>query len=144
VWVKCNAASGLWPLDLIGFCLKFLEHPGLLKPGYLLPLVYMVLLSITQELCCNGLLPCFSWPHLFQWYYLQEAATAISEEVSILRTDEPDSRVIMSGQREVSTASIMYQYLINMSYKHCEVSLSTFSSLFLQLSPVFENGSYTV
>lgn len=32
----CNAASGLWPLDLIGFCLKFLEHPGLLKPGYLL------------------------------------------------------------------------------------------------------------
>ena len=38
--------------------------------------------------------------------YLQEAATAISEEVSIIRTDETDSRVIMSGQREVSSAII--------------------------------------
>lgn len=34
----------------------------------------------------------------------QEAATAISEEVSIVRTDEPDSRVIMSGQREGKTS----------------------------------------
>lgn len=43
-------------------------------------------------------------------YFLQEAATAISEEVSILRTDETDSRVIMSGQREVRTALIIYQF----------------------------------
>lgn len=43
----------------------------------------------------------------FNSIFLQEAATAISEEVSILRTDETDSRVIMSGQREVSTALIV-------------------------------------
>ena len=61
----------------------------------------------TQELCCNDHLLCSSQPHLLQFYFLQEAATAISEEVSILRTDETDSRVIMSGQREVSTALII-------------------------------------
>lgn len=45
-----NATSGLWPQDLIGFCLKFIKYPGLLiyknvvKTGHY-TLVYMILLS---------------------------------------------------------------------------------------------------
>lgn len=96
-------------------------------------------------MCCDGQLRCLSRPHVFQWYFLQEAATAISEEVSILRTDEPDSRVIMSGQREVRTALIIiYKYLINMSYKHCEVSLSTFRSLFDLFSKMVLQDSFGI
>lgn len=34
---------------------------------------------------------------------LQEAASAVTEEVSIIRTDETDSRRVMTGQRDVST-----------------------------------------
>ena len=39
------------------------------------------------------------------WFMLvlQEAASAVSEEVSIIRTDETDSRRDMVGQRNVST-----------------------------------------
>ena len=33
---------------------------------------------------------------------LQEAASAVSEEVSIIRTDETDSRPVLTGKRDVS------------------------------------------
>ena len=34
--------------------------------------------------------------------FLQEAASAVSEEVSIIRTDETDSRPVLTGKRDVS------------------------------------------